>query len=281
MAYGPYGEDYNGSGTQDLMFTGQNTDTVSGTWSSNLSDFMFREYRPAHGRWTSPEPLGLGAVDPANPQSWNRYAYVMNNPMNLVDPLGLYCVWDDGSNDETGDPDTGTPAQCGGQGGTWVPDNGTFTNYNPPPDWTFYSRSSASAPPPDLLVAFPATDANNGNSWWGAFASNLFSWKNFAAEFKDGGCVAVFMDEMSGSAASTTAGQDEAIKATANNAAWGTATIYAAERGLTVPMRSSVVRGILRVGEKGGTVATLLLTIKEETEALASEIKAMNSGQCQ
>ena len=89
------------------------------------------------------------------------------------------------------------------------------------------------------------------------------------------------MDEMSGSAASTTAGQDEAIKATANNAAWGTATIYAAERGLTVPMRSSVVRGILRVGEKGGTVATLLLTIKDETEALASEIKAMNSGQCQ
>jgi hypothetical protein len=27
--------------------------------------------------------------------------------------------------------------------------------------------------------------ANNGNfSWWGAFAKNLFSWKNFTAEFK-------------------------------------------------------------------------------------------------
>jgi hypothetical protein len=28
-------------------------------------------------------------VDPRNPQSWNRYAYVLNNPLALVDPLGL------------------------------------------------------------------------------------------------------------------------------------------------------------------------------------------------
>ncbi len=34
--------------------------------------------------------------------------------------------------------------------------------------------------------------ANNEPSWWGAFAKNLFSWKNFTAEFKQGGCVNVF-----------------------------------------------------------------------------------------
>jgi hypothetical protein len=28
-------------------------------------------------------------VNPGNPQSWNRYAYVMNNPLNSVDALGL------------------------------------------------------------------------------------------------------------------------------------------------------------------------------------------------
>jgi hypothetical protein len=36
---------------------------------------------------------GLGAsaaVDPANPQSWNRYAYVRNNPLGLIDPSGLF-----------------------------------------------------------------------------------------------------------------------------------------------------------------------------------------------
>lgn len=89
VAYAPYGEDYNGSGTQDLAFTGQSTDTVSGSWPSNLYDFLMREYRAGQGRWTSPDPAGLTAVDPTNPQSWNRYAYVANNPLALVDPFGL------------------------------------------------------------------------------------------------------------------------------------------------------------------------------------------------
>ena len=37
-----------------------------------------------------PDPAGLAAVDPSNPQSWNRYAYVLNNPLRLVDPQGLW-----------------------------------------------------------------------------------------------------------------------------------------------------------------------------------------------
>jgi hypothetical protein len=32
------------------------------------------------GRWLSPDPSGLAAVNPA--QSWNRYAYVGNRPLN-------------------------------------------------------------------------------------------------------------------------------------------------------------------------------------------------------
>src|SRR5205814_537281 len=52
---------------------------------------LFRRYSSTQGRWLSPDPAGLGAADPANPQSWNRYAYVLNNPINFVDPLGLAC----------------------------------------------------------------------------------------------------------------------------------------------------------------------------------------------
>jgi hypothetical protein len=29
-------------------------------------------------------------VDITNPQTWNRYAYLANNPLNATDPLGLY-----------------------------------------------------------------------------------------------------------------------------------------------------------------------------------------------
>jgi RHS repeat-associated protein len=92
--YAPYGEAYGVTGTPDLNFTGQNQDTVPSA-NSGLYDFLFREYNPQHGRWISPDPAGKGAVNPAAPQSWNRYAYVGNTPLNSVDALGLYRDWMD------------------------------------------------------------------------------------------------------------------------------------------------------------------------------------------
>ena len=82
-AYAPFGEPYARAGTTNLTFTRMNQDTVGG-----LYDFPAREYS-IQGRWPSPDPAGSAAVDPSNPQSWNRYAYVLNNPLTLVDPLGL------------------------------------------------------------------------------------------------------------------------------------------------------------------------------------------------
>ena len=87
VAYAPYGENYPSS-TGDLNFTGQSEDTLPG-----LYDFLYREYNPVQGRWISPDPSGLAAVSLANPQSWNRYAYVLNNPLAAVDPDGLDCVY--------------------------------------------------------------------------------------------------------------------------------------------------------------------------------------------
>ncbi len=82
-AYAPFGEGYAQTGTADLSFTGMNQDTVS-----NLYDFPAREYG-IQGRWPSPDPAGILAVDPTDPQTWNRYAYVRNSPLSLVDPTGL------------------------------------------------------------------------------------------------------------------------------------------------------------------------------------------------
>ncbi len=85
VAYAPFGETYGqpNSGTPDPSFTGQNSDTVSEDY-----DFLAREYS-TQSRWPSPDPAGQAAVDPMNPQSWNRYANVMNNPLAVVDPTGL------------------------------------------------------------------------------------------------------------------------------------------------------------------------------------------------
>ena len=69
VAYAPFGETYAASPSNaDVSFTGQNPDTSAGDY-----DFLFREYS-TQGRWASPDPAGLAAVDPSNPQSWNRYA---------------------------------------------------------------------------------------------------------------------------------------------------------------------------------------------------------------
>jgi RHS repeat-associated protein len=51
-----------------------------------ISQSATRDYPGRHYRWMSPDPL---AGDISNPQSLNRYAYVLNNPTNLTDPLGL------------------------------------------------------------------------------------------------------------------------------------------------------------------------------------------------
>jgi RHS repeat-associated protein len=85
-AYGPYGEvEVNSeSGTPDRNFTGQNQDVASGFY-----DFLLRRLSATQGRWISPDPAGIAAVDKLNPQTWNRYAYVSNSPLEYVDPLGL------------------------------------------------------------------------------------------------------------------------------------------------------------------------------------------------
>jgi RHS repeat-associated protein len=83
-AYAPFGEPYSQAGTTDLSFAGHDQDTASG-----IHDALFRKYVPVQGRWLSPDPAGMAAVDPTNPQSWNRYAYVGNNPLGWTDPLGL------------------------------------------------------------------------------------------------------------------------------------------------------------------------------------------------
>ena len=64
-------------------FTGYERDTETG-----LDFAQARFYGSSQGRFTSPDPFS-GSATVANPQTFNRYAYVGNNPVNTVDPSGL------------------------------------------------------------------------------------------------------------------------------------------------------------------------------------------------
>ena len=63
-------------------FTGKERDNESG-----LDYFQARYFSGAAGRFTSVDPENAGA-DPVDPQSWNAYSYVLNMPLNLIDPTG-------------------------------------------------------------------------------------------------------------------------------------------------------------------------------------------------
>jgi len=55
---------------------------------TGLDHTLFRKLENRAGRWTSPDPYN-GSQNAANPQSMNRFSYVGNDPVNLIDPTGL------------------------------------------------------------------------------------------------------------------------------------------------------------------------------------------------
>ena len=48
-----------------------------------------RYYDPVRGRFMTPDPSGMDAVNLSDPGSWNMYAYVGDDPINFNDPSGL------------------------------------------------------------------------------------------------------------------------------------------------------------------------------------------------
>lgn len=76
-----------------LKFTRQMRDAESG-----LDYFGARYYGNTLGRFMSVDPL-LSSGSIYDPQTWNRYAYTLNNPLKYIDPFGLY-VYAEGTTDE-------------------------------------------------------------------------------------------------------------------------------------------------------------------------------------
>jgi RHS repeat-associated protein len=138
------------AGNNTRLFTGKERDSESG-----LDNTLFRQYSSSLGRWMRPDPAGLAAVDPSNPQSWNRYAYVLNNPLIYVDPNGLDCVYLNGAGTAVDGPNgvdrDSSSGECRDTGGTWF-------------DGTINSNSIATDPNSDWVFAEGVGEATTGNS---------------------------------------------------------------------------------------------------------------------
>jgi RHS repeat-associated protein len=72
-----------------LKFTGHERDAdLLGTPTAELDYMHARYYANDIGRFLSVDPYLDGEKSMRNPQMWNRYAYVTNNPLRYTDPTG-------------------------------------------------------------------------------------------------------------------------------------------------------------------------------------------------
>jgi len=97
--YLPFGEEIGGplvallgGRTSAQGYTGDSVrQHFTGYEADGETDLNFAQARyqsPTQGRFTSVDPLGASA-SVGDPQSFNRYSYVQNNPVNAVDPSGM------------------------------------------------------------------------------------------------------------------------------------------------------------------------------------------------
>ncbi|WP_017931466.1 RHS repeat-associated core domain-containing protein [Robiginitomaculum antarcticum] len=89
--YTPYGEKLLNPAALDnqAAFTGHIYDAPTG-----LTYMQARYYDPNIGRFLSIDPVN---VTPSTPGMFNRYAYVYNDPINIIDPTGMYGCSDTGA----------------------------------------------------------------------------------------------------------------------------------------------------------------------------------------
>jgi len=80
----PWGGETSGSNAlrQPHRFTTYERDLNGG------DEAMFRRYESKMPKFSQPDPYD-GSYDLTDPQSFNRYSYTQNDPVNFTDPLGL------------------------------------------------------------------------------------------------------------------------------------------------------------------------------------------------
>jgi RHS repeat-associated protein len=88
MSYWPYGQERTSTADWREKFATYFRDSQA---SVGLDYADQRYYSYGYGRFQTPDPY-YGSVDLMDPQSWNRYNYGLDDPVNHADPTGLCTI---------------------------------------------------------------------------------------------------------------------------------------------------------------------------------------------
>lgn len=264
----PFGESQSCIGTESspLHFSGLQRDS-----ESSLDQTWFRKYSSAQGRWMTPDPLAASA-SVEDPQSFNGYAYVVDDPADLLDPLGLKWLWGCTSVNNGAD-------HCDF---TWVPDPSDFL-------WDDNRWNNCLirpwCEPHGNNHPRPNPPKKNSPGWWRMFATEFLKFSGgpgnvpTCAEQALLHIVGEFIP-ISPSGATVIQATAPAAQAMAINrsVAQTQAQIdaYIAARRLTVPLRSSVVRSMATKGAESAVAAGSKANLAVQTLAVDyASVKSM------
>jgi RHS repeat-associated protein len=152
--YYPFGE-ARGTVPQDAIgFATYTNDSATGLEYADQ-----RYYASNFGRFMSPDPYqakARGTSDPTTPSTWNRYAYVINDPINFKDASGRFSCSPEDASCDPGDDCVDLWCQPEGSGGPPPPpppaqpflpvgSNGARIDLGKQPCYTLFNFTSAAA----------------------------------------------------------------------------------------------------------------------------------------
>ena len=311
----PFGDGYSVSGADDdgYHFAGMDQDSASNDHA------QFRQYSNMAGSWMSPDPY-RGSYDPTNPQSMNRYAYVMNNALAYTDPSGLYLA----ENCKGGCWGSGNPSGGLANEFTWMdieqgiyanqswtaPNSGITTNapniykgpdgnwYAQEPDGSttnlgsllfngsgsgslsgsssstigYFGNVSLGVPSAGGQNVIAAGAPNNGQSY-----SFVKQWWKDVKNCVGNVALPTIANDLNPLSIGIGTGAD--IASQMSQASLAGAASWSVSRGLTVPLRSSIVRAGVASAETLGEVSGVL-TMASVVYALGDAVVA-EYNQCQ
>ena len=216
----------------------------------------------------NPDPLGISATELSKPQSLDQYAYVMNSPLGFVDPLGLdtqtifagNCIWQSQSfhemtSEAMQDPETGQTIYVFHDQVSWTGFSPILCHKQVQANWTL-----------NFIKSF-FTFAGGPRNVPTCAGQTLRHMGEVLNPFSPGPATAADVAAPAAQAVAINRGMAQTQAAV---------DAYVATKGLTVPLRSSIVRKMIADGAGDAVAAGGRANVA--TATLAVDYAAVSSG---